>query len=334
MADTQKPPQNPTPPAAPNTAVATAPQATPPAAAPAPYKLPSTLNGMLADDKIRARFEQMLGKKTAGFLSSLMTLYNSNRALREVEPKSIVASAAIAASLDLPINSSLGFAAIVPYKGVAQFQIMWRGFVQLAIRTSQYATMNASLVYADELESWNPITGELKLTKQETWKERYSGPKAKVAGYAAFFRLTNGFEKFMYMTAAETRAHGMKYSKSFSNPKGKWALDFDAMSLKTVIKLLLSRWGIMSVELQTAMKVDQAVVHGDDKMTYEDNPNDALDVEEITDDNDPDRPQEAAPAPAAAEPAPADKKAEAAQQQPAPAKPADAKPKGELFDKK
>lgn len=226
-----------------------------------------SLEGMLAMSSVRKRFDEVLGKKAAGFVSSLISLVNSSQNLQAVEPRSILASAAIAASLDLPINPSLGFAHIVPYSGKAQFQMGWKGFVQLAIRTGQYKTMNAAVVYDGELKSWNRVTGDIELDLE-------SKKSDEVVGYVAFFRLINGFEKYSYMTGEEVYKHGKRYSKAFDSAGGRWKQDFDAMALKTVLKLLLSKYGILSVEMQRAIQADQAVVSentkGDTVFHYED----------------------------------------------------------------
>lgn len=217
------------------------------------------LETLLGRVDVRKRFEDILGAKAPGFVSSIISAVKGNDALKVCDPMSIISSAAVAATLDLPINSNLGFAHIVPYSGVAQFQMGWKGFVQLAIRTGQYKTMNASEIYADELEFWNPIKGELKLTPLETWKERDSG-EGKIIGYASFFQTINGFEKYLYMTVGKVDRHAKKYSKSYQRGSGQWVKDFESMAMKTVLKLLLSKYGLLSIEMQKALRADQAVI--------------------------------------------------------------------------
>lgn len=211
-----------------------------------------SLEVLLNKENVKKRFEEILGKKAPGFMSSIISATKANPRLRAANPNSILSSAVIAATLDLPINQNLGFAHIVPYSGEAQFQMGWKGFVQLAIRTNQYRSMNAAPVYEGELKSYNRITGEIEfdLTAKKS---------DKVIGYVAFFKLINGFEKYFYMTIDEVRAHGRRYSKSFDT--GNWKTNFEPMALKTVIKLLLSKWGILSIEMQTAMEADQAIVN-------------------------------------------------------------------------
>lgn len=226
-----------------------------------------TLQSLLKSEAIKSRFEEVLGRKAAGFMSSILTLYNTNQNFSGVNPMSIVSSAMIAATLDLPINSNLGFAHIVPYSGRAQFQMGWKGFVQLAIRTGQYKTMNTVEVYESEFKGFDRFTGELSLNKD-------AKPEGKIAGYYAFFKLVNGFEKSLFMTMDEVKTHAKKYSKAFSSPSSPWNTLFDDMAKKTVLKLLLSKYGILSVDLQKAVVADQGVAVDPTSEVYEypDNP--------------------------------------------------------------
>lgn len=228
------------------------------------------ISGLLNQDSIKKRFEQVLGKKAAGFMSSVISAVNANSELKKAAPMTVVAASAIAASLDLPINPSLGFAHIVPYKKdgvpIAQFQMGWRGYVQLGMRSGQYKTINVCPVHEGELVESNRFTGEMKFDE----KKRTSD---KVIGYVAYFRLLNGFEKYLYMTTDQVTAHGKRYSKSYDNSKGKWQTDFEAMAMKTVLKMLLSKYGILSIEMQSAVTYDQATVHSiDGEFSYDDNP--------------------------------------------------------------
>ena len=220
---------------------------------------------LIKQDNIQSRFKEVLGARTPAFISSVLSAYNGNAALKEAEPMSVISSAMIAATLDLPINPSLGFAHIVPYSGKAQFQMGWKGFVQLAMRTGQYKTMNCSGVFDGELVKHNRITGDIEIDTAKKTSD-------KVIGYVAYFRLISGFEKYLYMTTEEVTAHGKKYSASYKKGGGRWAEDFEAMALKTVIKMLLSKWGILSVEMQKAMVADQGVFEAiDAEPVYTDN---------------------------------------------------------------
>jgi recombination protein RecT len=217
------------------------------------------LQALLADVSIKQRFEEMLGKKAAGFISSVISVTNQNKLLQTADPMTVISAAAIAASLDLPVNPSLAFAHIVPYKDnkagttVAQFQMGWRGFVQLAMRSGKYKTMNVSEVYEGELVKSNRHTGEMEFDETRKASE-------KVIGYVAYIKLINGFKKYLYMTTEQVTAHGKRYSKSFYSEYGQWEKNFDAMAKKTVLKMLLSMFGILSIEMERAVETDQAVI--------------------------------------------------------------------------
>jgi recombination protein RecT len=220
-----------------------------------------TLKALLSADSVKSRFTEVLGEKAPGFISSIISAVSMNNALKVCDPASVVSAAAVAATLDLPISSSLGFAHIVPYSGKAQFQMGWKGFIQLAMRSGQYRTINLAVVYEGQLINYDPFTGKTEL---DAFKK-----KSDVAvGYLLYFTLTNGYEKYFYMTKQECEAHGKRYSKSYSS--GQWAKNFDAMALKTVAKLGLSKYGILSIAMQKAVEVDQAVIGENDKPEYVD----------------------------------------------------------------
>lgn len=207
-------------------------------------------------DSVKNRFKEMLGKRSNQFISSIIQITANNSYLSKADPISVYNSAMMAATLDLPINQSLGFAWVVPYKnksGVfeAQFQIGWRGIVQLALRTGQYKSINVIDVYENQLKSFNYLTEELDA-------DFSIAGNGKIVGYACYFSLVSGFSKTSYWTIDQAQSHGRKYSKTFNN--GPWKSDFDAMAKKTVLKNTLSKWGILSIEMQTAIKVDQAVI--------------------------------------------------------------------------
>jgi recombination protein RecT len=201
-----------------------------------------------------------LKSKAPAFVSSILNVANSSEALQRVaasNPQSIIRSAAVAAALDLPIDKNLGFAHIVPYKDEAQFQLGYKGYIQLAMRTGQYRTINACEIYEGEIVKQNRLTGELEFDEAQRTSD-------KIIGYAAYFKLSNGFEKTLYMTIEELREHGKKYSKSYFKDFSIWKQNESAMCLKTVLKLLLSKYGILSIEMQTALSTDQAIIKKDD----------------------------------------------------------------------
>lgn len=236
----------------------------------------SSIESLLNTPSMKKKFEDMLGKKAAGFMSSILSAVGTNQNLRACDPMSVVSSAAIGASLDLPINPSLGFAYIVPYGGRAQFQVGWKGFVQLAMRSGQYERMNCSEVYEDELDYYDPITGEIKFKDVAERKQRNEGVRGKIIGYVSFFRLLNGFTMYLYMTKGQVESHGREYSRSFGSANGNWKLRFDAMAKKTVLKMLLSKFGIMSIDMQRAVQADQAVIEVDGSMKYIDAPEQSI----------------------------------------------------------
>lgn len=213
-----------------------------------------TLKSMLGSENVKARFQEILGKKAPGFISSILSVANSNSLLQKADPKTVMNSAVIAATLDLPINPNLGFAYIVPFGGQAQFQLGYKGFVQLAMRSGQYKTINVREVFEGEIVSENKFTGEYEFGEKTS---------DNIVGYMSYFKLVNGFEKFLYMSKEELEKHGKKYSQTYKRGSGLWATDFDAMAKKTCLKQLLSKYGILSIEMQRAQTFDQAVVKND-----------------------------------------------------------------------
>lgn len=214
-----------------------------------------TLKGMLEMPAYKNKFNEMLGKKAAGFMSSIIAVTNNNKYLAKANPATVIGAAAQAAMLDLPINQSLGFAYIVPYGNEAQFQLGYKGYIQLAQRSGQYVDIGAKTVYEGELEYENRLLDKFK------FGERTSD---KVIGYLAYFRLTNGFEKMLFMELDEMIAHAKKYSKNYKGGTDKWGLtDFNTMAEKTVLKRLLSKYGplsIESVQMSQALSNDGSVI--------------------------------------------------------------------------
>jgi len=247
----------------------------------------TTLKSLINDERTKNKFKELLGNKAAGFLTSLLNTTNGNAQLQEAEPQSILKAGAIAATLDLPIDPNLGFSYIVPYnskgKNEAQFQLGYKGFIQLAIRTGQYKKINVTELYEGQFESYDPITDELKYNLDGKISD-------EVTHYIAYFQTTNGFEKYNVMSKEEVREHAKKFSKTFLSRFSSWQTNFDSMAKKTVLKLLLSKFGILSIEMQTAQKVDQAVIkevepNGNVEVEYVDSPDNASDIieEEIAD---------------------------------------------------
>lgn len=226
-------------------------------------------------EDVKSKFTELLGTRTNQFMTSLLSIVNNNSYLKNASPDSIYTSAMMAAALDLPINPNLGFAYIIPYGQQAQFQIGYKGLIQLALRSGQFKTISACPVYEGQLLENNPLTG---------FKFDFNNKLSdKVIGYCSYFSLINGFEKSLYMTVDEITAHGKKYSKTFGN--GVWKNDFNAMAQKTCLKLLLSKYAPMSIEMQKAVIADQAVIKNveDMEVEYVDNGQDiSVKIEEVT----------------------------------------------------
>jgi len=220
---------------------------------------------------VKARFEQMLGKRADQFIASVMNLARNNTDLSEAVPMTILNSAATAAALDLPIDPNLGFAYVIPYKnkGVteAQFQMGAKGYVQLALRSGQYTRMTVNEVYEGEITKFNRFTGEME------YGERTGN---EVIGYLAYFKLVNGGEQYLYWTKEQVLNHAKNYSAAYKSkygPSGPWKDNFDEMAKKTVLKTLLRKYGILSIEMQQmrkAIEVDQAVIGDGEQMSYPD----------------------------------------------------------------
>ena len=211
-------------------------------------KAASGLGVMIGSKSVQERFEKMLGKKSAGFLSSLLTLVNNNNLLQKANPTSVLAAAATAASLDLPVNPSLGLAWIVPYGNGAQFQLGYRGAIALAMRSGQMKSIVMTEVYEGECKCWN------RFTETFEFGERVSD---NIIGYYARFETVNGFVKATFWTKEEVLKHAKRFSKSFN--RGPWQTDFDAMAKKTVLLSIIKTYAPMSIEMQSAFESDEKV---------------------------------------------------------------------------
>lgn len=211
-----------------------------------------TLKTIVNAESVQAQFKNALQDNKDAFVASLIDLYSGDQYLQNCEPKQVVMQALKAAVLKLPIIKSLGQAYIIPYKSKdgmqPQFQIGYKGLIQLAIRTGAYETLNADVVYEGEYRTANKLTGEFDLSgvaKSET-----------VIGYFAYFKLKTGFSKTLFMTKERMMKHAEKYSKSFGQQYGPWKTETDKMGIKTVLTLLLTHWGFLSTEMQQAFSTD------------------------------------------------------------------------------
>ena len=223
----------------------------------------SVLKNSLAADSIQKRFSEMLGKKSAGFLTSIMNVVQNNTLLQKADVNSIILAAGQAAALDLPINPNLGLAAIVPFNDtknnrcLATFQIMRDGWMDLCLRTGQFVYIANEPVYEGELVKKNRFTGEYVFDEEARKSD-------KVIGYMASFKLTNGYTKTVYWTIDEIKKHAQQYSQTAKKGYGLWKENFNAMALKTVLKHLLKKYAPKSIELINAIESDQASFSGDE----------------------------------------------------------------------
>jgi len=247
--------------------------------------VPAKPKDFFAQDNVKAKFTELMGKRSTAFITSILQCVAQNQLLAKAEPASIYQAAMMAATLDLPINNNLGFAYIIPYnekvkgkpgeqdtwKNVAQFQLGYKGFIQLAQRSGLFKTISASPIYDGQVKSNNPLTGiEFDFSVVG---------EGEPIGYAAYFSLLNGFEKTLYMSREEVERHGGKYSKTFKF--GTWKTNFESMALKTVTKLLLSKYAPLSIEMQRAVNSDQAIINNaeTEDVTYIDNTEEEINKE-------------------------------------------------------
>lgn len=202
---------------------------------------------LLGSISFKKRFEEILDKRAPQFMASIVNLVNSDTGLQQCQPISVIQSCVMAATMNLPIDKNLGYAWIVPYKNKATFQIGYKGYIQLALRSGQYRAINVIDVHEGELIEWNPLTEEFKIDfKQKT--------SDAIIGYAGYFELLNGFRKAVYWSKEDIQGHRRRFSKTKSG--GVWDTDFDAMARKTVIRNMLSKWGILSIDMQMAESLE------------------------------------------------------------------------------
>lgn len=211
-----------------------------------------TLPNLLKASSIKKRFAEILGDNAAGFISSLMTIFRENERLRQCDPTSILTAAATAANLNLPIHPQLGYAYIIPYYDyktktyVANFQLGVKGLIQLALRSNLFSTINATEIYEGQIKAYNCITGDFEVGEQTS---------DKIVGYAAYFKLVNGFSKTVYMSVAEIQNHALTFSETYRNEKTRpystWTKNFSAMAKKTVLKHLLKNYAPTSIQWQS-----------------------------------------------------------------------------------
>lgn len=233
------------------------------------------ISSFLNGDAIKAKFKEMMGERSSTFLSSAMTVISQNKSLQNVTKESVYNTLLIAASVNLPINSNMGFAYMVPYnesfkdefgkwqkRQVAQFQMGYKGFKQLATRSGQYRAIHAKPIFEGQL-----VDDDSFLGYHFDWKSKSSD---NVIGYASHFELLSGYSSTFYMTIEQITKHAQRYSQTFKKGEGNWIDNFEKMALKTVTKLHLNSGDApLSVEMQKAIIADQATIKNAETMDVE-----------------------------------------------------------------
>lgn len=234
------------------------------------------ITAYLTADAVKNQINSVIGGKDGTkFISAVVSAVNNNPALQECTNQSILSAALLGQSLNLSPSPQLGQYYMVPFndknKGkVAQFQLGYKGYIQLAIRSGQYKKLNVLAIKEGELIHFDPLNEEIEVKLIDDEEARESAP---TIGYYAMFEYTNGFKKAMYWSKKKMEAHALKYSKGYQAKKGYtfWEKDFDGMAYKTMLRQLISKWGIMSIEMMSAMDADMAVINEDGTKDYVDN---------------------------------------------------------------
>ncbi len=247
------------------------------------------ITAYLTGDAVKNQINQVVGGKNGQrFISAIVSAVNTNPTLQECTNQSILSGALLGESLKLSPSPQLGHYYLVPFndknKGkVAQFQMGYKGYIQLAIRSGQYKKINVIAVKEGELEYFDPLNEEIKINMMiDKWDEREAAP---TIGYYAMFELVNGFRKAIYWSKAQMEAHALKYSPGYKKDRRDgsnhtfWSKDFDGMAYKTMLRQLISKWGIMSIDMQSAIDADMAVINEDGSKDYVDNDDSIIDAE-------------------------------------------------------
>jgi recombination protein RecT len=234
------------------------------------------LTAYLTNDAVKNQINNVIGGKNGQrFISSIISAVQTNPALQECSNSSILSSALLGESLKLSPSPQLGHYYLVPFndnknhRKVATFQLGYRGMLQLAIRSGQYKTINVVAIKEGELVKFDPLNEEIEVNLIEDELVRENTP---TVGYYASFTYLNGFRKAIYWSREKMEAHALKYSKGYKAKKGYtfWEKDFDGMAYKTMLRQLISKWGIMSIDMQTAIDSDMAVINEDGTRDYVD----------------------------------------------------------------
>ena len=235
----------------------------------------NNIKDVVQSEAVKARLKEIMGDRGAAFGAALVQIVKQSFQLQKCDANSVIGAALTAAALDLSVDPNIGEAHIIPYGDQAQFQIGYKGFIQLAMRSGEYRAFGSTVVYDGELVAYDELTGELVIDKSLRKED------AQIIGYAAKFKLLNGFERGEYWTVDEMESHAMQYSKQYRYAKGKpdkeanclWITKRDEMAIKTVEKSLLNHYGPKSIQMKKAIKMDGgAVIDADsEEVSYIDN---------------------------------------------------------------
>ena len=278
------------------------------------------LTAYLTQDAVKDQINKVIGGRDGQrFISSIVSAVQTNPALKECTNQSILSGALLGESLKLSPSPQLGQYYLVPFDAKekkdkdgniiqhackqAQFQIGYKGYIQLAIRSGQYKKLNVLAIKEGELIRFDPLNEDIEVNLIADEEERENAP---TIGYYAMFEYTNGFRKAMYWSRAKMEAHALKYSKGYKAKKGYtfWEKDFDSMAFKTMLRQLISKWGIMSIDMVSALDADMAVINEDGTKEYVDTEPDVIDMPADEVSNQPqEEPKAEAPQEQATEPA-------------------------------
>ena len=236
-----------------------------------------TFGMTINSDGYKRMINQTLGdpKKAARFVTAITSAVSTNPALQNCDAQTIVSAGLLGETLNLSPSPQLGQYYLVPFndrknnRTTAQFQLGYRGMLQLAQRSGEYKRINAMAVKEGELLHYDPFNDEIELQYIEDEEQRENLP---TIGYFAMFEYHNGFKKVLYWSRSKMEQHALKYSQGYRAKKGYtfWEKDFDAMGVKTMLRQLISKWGVMSLEMQKAYEADGGVLNQDGTIDYVD----------------------------------------------------------------
>ena len=247
----------------------------------APVEVPkkkAPFSVMIQQDGYKNLINNTLGdpKRAAGFITAITSAVATNPNLMDCDPGTILSAGLLGETLNLSPSPQLGQYYLVPFndrksgRKVAQFQLGYKGYIQLAIRSGQYKKLNALAIKEGELISYDPLNEELEV---QLIQDETARAEAKTIGYYAMFEYLNGFRKAIYWSREKMEAHALQYSQGYQAHKGYtfWEKDFDSMAIKTMLRQLISKWGIMSIDFQKAYEADMGVIREDNSVEYVDN---------------------------------------------------------------